>query len=93
VALYFQRNEVRDELSRPLTSTLAPRTPTVETVKGSPDTPMVQHVAHGQYLFTLSGQGFNNGGLMVLKPYSPAAAKQLQEELKAQRQANAAAGG
>jgi hypothetical protein len=87
VALYFQRNEVREELERPLTSSLAPRTPTVENVKVSPDTPLVKHVAHGQYLFTLNGQGFNNGGLLVLKPYSPAAAEELQKELKAQRQA------
>jgi hypothetical protein len=87
VALYFQRNEVRDELARPLTSSLAPHTPTVENVKLSPDTPLVKHVAHGQYLFTLNGQGFNNGGLLVLKPYSPAAADELQKELKAQRQA------
>jgi hypothetical protein len=91
VALYFQRDDVRDELERPLTSSLAPHTPTVENVTGSPDTPLVKHVAHGQYLFTLNGQGFNNGGLLVLKPYSPAAAKELQKELKAQR--SAASGG
>jgi hypothetical protein len=91
VALYFQRDDVRDELERPLTSSLAPHTPTVENVTGSPDTPLVKHVAHGQYLFTLNGQGFNNGGLLVLKRYSPAAAKELQKELKAQR--SAASGG
>ena len=88
VALYFQRNEVRDELDRPLTSSLAPHTPSVENVTGSPDTPLVKHVAHGQYLFTLNGQGFNNGGLLVLKPYSPAAAKELQKELKARQAAS-----
>jgi hypothetical protein len=91
-ALYFQRDDVRDELSRPLTSSLVPRTPTVENVKLSPDTPLVHHETH-QYLFTLSGQGFNNGGMMVLKPYSAAADAQLQKELKAQRQAAASGSG
>jgi hypothetical protein len=90
-ALYFQRSQVKDELSRPLTSSLAPKAPTVENVTVSPDTPLVHQATNKQYLFTLNGQGFNNGGLLVLKPYTPAADKQLQRDLKAQRQA--AAGG
>jgi hypothetical protein len=84
-ALYFQRDQVRDELSRPLTSSLVPRTPTVETVKVSPDAPLVHHATH-QYLF-----GFSSG-MMVLKPYSEAEDAQLQKELKAQRQAAAVSG-
>ena len=92
VALYFQRNQVRDELSRPLTSSLVPKTPSADTITLSPDTPLVHHQTH-QYLFTLNGQGFNNGGLLVLKPYTSAGDQQLQKDLKAQRQAAAAGGG
>ncbi|MEN3278875.1 MAG: hypothetical protein V7607_15 [Solirubrobacteraceae bacterium] len=92
VALYFQRDQVRDEVARPLTSSLASKPPSVENVKVSPDTPLVHHKAR-QYLFTLSGQGFNNGGLIVLKPYTAAGDKQLQKELKAQAQQQAAASG
>jgi hypothetical protein len=86
-ALYFQRDEVSRELSRPLTSSLAPKAPTVENVTEAPDTPLVHEATHNQWLFTLNGQGFNNGGLLVLKPYTPAADAQLQKDLKAQRQA------
>jgi hypothetical protein len=92
VALYFQRDAVRDQLARPLTSSLVPKTPSVEEIALSPDTPLVDQQTH-QYLFTLNGQGFNNGGLLVLKPYTPAADKQLQKDLKAQRQAAASTGG
>jgi hypothetical protein len=92
VALYFQRDQVRNQLARPLTSSLVPETPSVENVTFSPDTPLVHQQTH-QYLFTLNGQGFNNGGLLVLKPYSPADDKQLQKELKAQRAAASSGGG
>jgi hypothetical protein len=92
VALYFQRDQVRNQLARPLTSSLVPKTPSVENVTLSPDTPLVHKQTH-QYLFTLNGQGFNSGGLLVLKPYSPDDDKQLQKELKAQRTAASASGG
>jgi hypothetical protein len=92
VALYFQRDAVRDQLARPLTSSLAPKTPSAQDVAVSPDAPLVHQQTH-QYLFTLNGQGFNNGGMLVLKPYTPAADKQLQKDLKAQRQAAASSGG
>jgi hypothetical protein len=92
VALYFQRNQVRNELARPLTSSLVPKTPSVENITLSPDTPLVHQQTH-QYLFTLNGQSFNNGGLLVLKPYTPADYEQLQKELKAQRAAASSSGG
>jgi hypothetical protein len=92
VALYFRRDEVRAELSRPLTSSLVPKAPTVETVTMSPDAPLVDRATDEQYLFTLNGSSFNNGGLLVLEPYTPAADTQLQKDIKAQQQ-QAAAGG
>jgi hypothetical protein len=92
VALYFQRDEVRDQLSRPLTSSLVPKTPSVETVTLSPDTPLVHQRTH-QYLFKLSGQGFNSGGMLVLMPYTPAGDEALQKQLKAQQGATSSGGG
>jgi hypothetical protein len=86
-ALYFQRDRVSRELDRPLTSSLAPKAPSVDSVTDAPDTPLVHEATHEQWLFTLNGQGFNNGGLLVLKPYTAAADAQLQKDLKAQRQA------
>jgi hypothetical protein len=85
-ALYFQRDQVRDQLSRPLTSSLVPHTPTVENVTLSPDTPLVHHATH-QYLF-----GFSSG-MLVLKPYTAAEDAALQKELKAQRAAQSSSGG
>ena len=87
-ALYFQRSQVSRELSRPLTSSLAPKAPSVDNVTSAPDTPLVHEATQNQWLFTLNGQGFNNGGLLVLKPYSASADAQLQKDLKSQRQAS-----
>jgi hypothetical protein len=92
VALYFQRDDVRDQLSRPLTSSLVPKTPSVDNVTLSPDTPLVHQETH-QYLFTLNGQGFNNGGMLVLKPYTPAEDAALQKQLKAQQGGSSSGGG
>jgi hypothetical protein len=93
IALYFQRDDVRNELARPLTSSLVPQTPTVENVTLSPDAPLVNRATDDQYLFALNGSSFNNGGLLVLKPYTPAADQELQKSLKAQAQQQAAATG
>jgi hypothetical protein len=87
IAQYFQRAEVRDELARPLTTSLAPKTPTVDTVTLSPDAPLVDKTTKVPYLFTLNGSTFDNGGLLVLQPYTPAADEELQKELKAQQAA------
>jgi len=92
VALYFRRDQVRDELARPLTSSLVPKAPTVSNVTLSPDAALVDRVTHEPYLFTLNGSSFNNGGFLVLEPYTAAADKKLQADLK-QQQKEAAAGG
>jgi hypothetical protein len=92
-ALYFQRDEVRDQLARPLTSSLVSETPTVDNVTLSPDAPLVDRATDEQFLFKLNGSGFNNGGLLVLEPYTPAADQQLQKDLKAQQQAATSSGG
>jgi hypothetical protein len=91
VALYFQREQVREQLSRPLTSSLVAETPTVGSVKLSPDAPLVDRTTHEQYLFTLRPSF--NGAELVLKPYSPAADLELQRQLKAQQQATSSGGG
>jgi hypothetical protein len=92
VALYFRRDQVENELARPLTSSLVPKAPTVSDVTGSPDAALVQQTTQKPYLFTLNGSGFNNGGFLVLEPYTPAADKKLQAELKAQQKAAASGG-
>jgi hypothetical protein len=92
VALYFRRDEVKAELARPLTSSLVPKAPSVSSVTLSPDAALVDQATDEPYLFTLNGSSFNNGGFLVLEPYTPAADKKLQAELKAQ-QKQAAAGG
>jgi hypothetical protein len=92
VALYFRRDEVKAELARPLTSSLVPKAPTVSSVTLSPDAALVDQATDEPYLFTLNGSSFNNGGFLVLEPYTPAADKKLQAELK-QQQKQAAAGG
>ena len=91
IALYFRRDEVRAQLARPLTSSLAPKAPTVETVTLSPDAPLVDRATDETYLFTLNGSSFNNGGLLVLQPYTPAGDSKLQKDIK-QQQSVAGAG-
>jgi hypothetical protein len=94
VALYFRRDEVKAELARPLTSSLVPKAPTVSSVTLSPDAALVDQATDEPYLFTLNGSSFNNGGFLVLEPYTPAADKKLQQDLKAQqKEAAASAGG
>jgi hypothetical protein len=93
IALYFQRDEVRAQLSRPLTSSLVPKAPTVDTVTLSPDAAFVDRATDEPYLFTLNGSGFNNGGMLVLEPYTPAGDSQLQKDIKAQQQQAAASSG
>jgi hypothetical protein len=90
VALYFQRNDVRAELSRPLTSSLLPKPPSVKNVTLSPDFNLVDQATSNQYLFTLNGSSFNNDGLLVLEHYTPEADKKLQQQIKTQQKQAAA---
>jgi hypothetical protein len=93
IALYFRRDEVRAQLARPLTSSLAPTAPTVETVTKWPDATLVDQATDEQYLFTLNGSSFNNGGLLVLQPYTPAGDNKLQKDIKQQQAAGAGSAG
>jgi hypothetical protein len=93
IALYFRPDQVRAELDRPLTSSLVPKAPTVANVTLSPDAALVDQATDDQYLFTLNGSSFNNGGFLVLEPYSRAADAKLQKQLKQQQQAAAQASG
>jgi hypothetical protein len=93
IALYFRRDEVRSQLSRPLTSSLAPKAPTVETVTRWPDRDLVDRATDEPYLFTLNGSSFNNGGFLVLEPYTEAGDSKLQKDIKQQQAAGAAASG
>jgi hypothetical protein len=90
VALYFRRDDVRAELSRPLTSSLVPKTPSPKNITLSPDFRLVDRATSNQYLFTFNGASFNNGGLLVLQRYTPEADKKLQKQFKAQQKQAAA---
>ncbi|HEX5897946.1 MAG TPA: hypothetical protein VFY32_01015 [Solirubrobacteraceae bacterium] len=90
LALYFSRDALRAELDRPLTSSLLPTPPSPKTVKLSPDRRLVDQTTN-RYLFSLMGSSFNQGGYLVLDPYSKAADRKLQKRLKAQQKQAAAA--
>jgi hypothetical protein len=89
-ALYFSRDAVRPELDRPLTSSLLPTPPPTKDVTLSPDASLVDHTTN-QYLFSLMGSSFNEGGYLVLDPYSKAGDRALQKRLKDQQKQAAAA--
>ncbi|MGZ4267626.1 MAG: hypothetical protein ACXVFN_06530 [Solirubrobacteraceae bacterium] len=94
VAMYFRQGDVKTELARPLTASLAPRAPTVSTVTHWPDAGLVQQTTSTNYLFSLMGSSFNDRAFLVLDPYSPAADDRLQKQLaQQQKQALAAAAG
>jgi len=90
LALYFNRDALRPELDRPLISSLLPTAPTPKTVLLSPDRRLVDQTTN-RYLFSLMGSSFNQGGYLVLDPYSEAADRKLQARLKAQQKQAAAA--
>lgn len=90
VAMYFRAQDVRDELARPLTASLAPHAPSVTTVTKSPDAGLVQQSTKSNYLFSLMGSTFNDRAFLVLDPYSAAADEQMQKDLAAQAKALAA---
>jgi hypothetical protein len=101
IALYFRRDDVRAELSRPLSASLVTQAPTVRNVTLSPDATLVDQATDGSFfVFSLMGSNFNDRGFMVLDPYTPQADAKRQESLKRLRQqalaqatAPAAAGG
>jgi hypothetical protein len=93
VALYFRREQVEDELSQPLTTSLLATAPTVQTVTLSPDRPLVDRKAASQYLFTFDGSSINSRAYLVLMPYTPDGDAQLQAQFKARQQQQAAATG
>jgi hypothetical protein len=84
IALYFQRDDVRAQLDRPLTSSLVPQPPTPSTVTLSPDFGLVKGATDESYVFTLMGSSFNDRGFLVLDPYTPEADEKLQKRLKQQ---------
>lgn len=93
VALYFRRGDVSTEIARPLGTSLAPTPPSVDTVKISPDRPLVDSKTGHPWLFSFDGSSINSRAYLVLKPYTPAAEKELQAEIKQRQQQVAATGG
>jgi uncharacterized membrane protein YgcG len=74
-ALFFREGDVARELDRPLTASLSPRVPTVGTVTGSPDTPLVVQITSPKtFDFSLTGDQTSQRGFIVLDPPTDPAA-------------------
>jgi len=68
-ALFFREGDVAKELDRPLTASLSPRVPSVGTVTGSPDTPLVVQITSPKtFDFSLTGDQTSQRGFIVLDP-------------------------
>jgi hypothetical protein len=68
-ALFFREGDVARELDRPLTASLSPRPPSVGTVTGSPDTPLVVQITTPKtFDFSLTGDQTSQRGFIVLDP-------------------------
>jgi hypothetical protein len=68
-ALFFREGDVATELDRPLTASLSPRVPSVGTVTGSPDTPLVVKITSPKtFDFSLTGDQTSQRGFIVLDP-------------------------
>jgi hypothetical protein len=82
-ALYFRKDDVRPELGRPLSASLAARAPSVSSVTLSPDATLVDQITTRKlFLFSLTGSNFDNRGFIVLDPYTKKADAQRQTRLK-----------
>jgi hypothetical protein len=74
-ALFFREGDVAKELDRPLTASLSPRVPSVGTVTGSPDTPLVVQITSPKtFDFSLTGDQTSQRGFIVLDPPTDPAA-------------------
>jgi hypothetical protein len=68
-ALFFREGDVARELDRPLTASLSSRVPSVGTVTGSPDTPLVVQITSPKtFDFSLTGDQTSQRGFIVLDP-------------------------
>ena len=92
-ALYFRKDDVRSELGRPLTASLAPRAPTVANVTLSPDATLVDQITTRKlFLFSLTGSNFDNRGFIVLDPYTKQGDAQRQTRIRQARVQGATGG-
>lgn len=95
-ALYFRKDDVRPELGRPLTASLAAHAPSVTNVTLSPDASLVDQITTRQlFLFSLTGSNFDNRGFIVLDPYTKEGDAQRQlriQQLRAQSSGSSSGG-
>jgi hypothetical protein len=95
--LRFTRDGLKHLLDRPLSASLAPRTPGLENVTLSPDAPLVGRMATTNvFLYQLRDGGLPDRLLLVLDPYSEDEEERrqqaaAQERLQLLRQASGAA--
>jgi hypothetical protein len=70
-ALFFQASDFRSELNRPLSTTLAPKPPTIDTVDKATDTPVVKALTMPSfYTFSIVSQAADATVFLVLQPFA-----------------------
>jgi hypothetical protein len=87
-AVFIRRGDVAHELQRPLDRSLAPQTPTAETIGLSPDAGLVDHITAARlFKFSLTAANTANRGFLVLDPVvlSTTASVQQKSGRKPQR--------
>jgi hypothetical protein len=68
-ALFFRRGDVSSQLERPLNASLAPRTPSVRTMRVSRDAGLVDRLTGARmFSFSLTQANTENRGFLVLDP-------------------------
>jgi hypothetical protein len=74
LAFHFRRDDVAPVLERPLRSTLVSPPPSVQTVRRSPDAPLVDRLSQpgiGAFTFRLAQAGQGSDVFLVLEPPQP----------------------
>lgn len=67
IAAYFSRGDLKKTLSGPVTATLAPNTPSVASISGSPDVGIVKTLVEPSiYKFSLTSGNTDDTGYLVL---------------------------
>jgi hypothetical protein len=68
-AVFIRRDEMAQQLDHPLNHSLAPRTPSVRTIRLSPDAGLVDRLTGGRmFSFSLTQANTANRGFLVLDP-------------------------
>jgi hypothetical protein len=93
-ALFFRKNQVMNELEKPLEATLVDRTPTVARVTKSPDALLVEQLTIPTlFRFSLTQANQDDRAFLVLDPFDSAAPAEPQTRKQGSGRSNASTGG